>query len=223
MSRSEIDALPIGSLLHQPKYWGLMVVTANNSEDIGVIQKQLPEGFLASLHPSTPPGIPSAQAGPGSAPRLSAERGRVMKESAFNDLATGTAYPFSGWPNPEVPKFAAGVYTIWHNDGRFIYTGMSGRKMTVDTVPRETAQGLFTRLETHWIGRRSVLPTLSQEDITAIAEGHHHMDAFIRRYIHENLSYRFVILPDGKVALAVETAIKNGEWEHGRPLLNPGK
>ena len=46
MSRSEIDALPIGSLLHQPKYWGLMVVTANNSEDIGVIQISYPKVFL---------------------------------------------------------------------------------------------------------------------------------------------------------------------------------
>jgi hypothetical protein len=32
------------------------------------------------------------------------------------------------------------------------------------------------------------------------------MDAFVRRYIHENLSYRFVILPDGKAARALEAA-----------------
>ena len=49
------------------------------------------------------------------------------------------------------------------------------------------------------------------------------MDAFVRRYIHENLSYRFVMLPDGAAAYAVETAIKNGEWKQGRPLLNPGR
>jgi hypothetical protein len=47
------------------------------------------------------------------------------------------------------------------------------------------------------------------------------MDAFVRRYIHENLSYRFVLLPDGSAAYAVEAAIKSGEWEQGRPLLNP--
>ena len=43
------------------------------------------------------------------------------------------------------------------------------------------------------------------------------------RYIHENLSYRFVILTDGKAANALEAAIKGGKWGAGRPLLNPGK
>jgi hypothetical protein len=37
------------------------------------------------------------------------------------------------------------------------------------------------------------------------------------------LSYRFVILADGKAANALEAAIKGGKWEPGRPLLNPGK
>jgi hypothetical protein len=49
------------------------------------------------------------------------------------------------------------------------------------------------------------------------------LDVFVRRYIHENFSYRFVILADGKAALAFEAAIKAGEWERGRPLLNPWK
>jgi hypothetical protein len=52
MTRSEIDALPIGSLLHQPKYWGLMVVTANNLEDIRVIRISYPRLFLSrSIRP----------------------------------------------------------------------------------------------------------------------------------------------------------------------------
>ena len=46
------------------------------------------------------------------------------------------------------------------------------------------------------------------------------MDAFVRKYIHENLSYRFAILPDGKAAYELEAAIKAGKWELGRPLLN---
>jgi hypothetical protein len=53
--------------------------------------------------------------------------------------------------------------------------------------------------------------------------GRHQMDAFVRRYIHENLCFRFVMLPDGAAAYVVEAAIKNGDWEHGRPLLNPGR
>ena len=31
------------------------------------------------------------------------------------------------------------------------------------------------------------------------------------------------MLPDGAAAYAVEAAIKSGEWEHGRPFLNPGR
>jgi hypothetical protein len=49
------------------------------------------------------------------------------------------------------------------------------------------------------------------------------MDAFVRLYIHENLSYRFVVLADGTTARQAEAAIKCGEWAHGKPLLNPGR
>jgi len=104
--------------------------------------------------------------------------------------------------------------------------------MTAETARRNTPQGLYTRLQSHASGRRSgdqfcvyvadrmVLPTLSQTDIGDISSGRHSMDAFVRRYIHENLSYRFVIVPDGAAGYALEAAIKRGEWAH--PLLNPG-
>ena len=72
-----------------------------------------------------------------------------------------------------------------------------------------------------YLADRLVLPSLSQEDITAIASGRYQMDAFVRRYIHENLCYRFVIMSEGAMAYAVEAAIKSGGWEHGHPLLNP--
>jgi hypothetical protein len=100
---------------------------------------------------------------------------------------------------------------------------------------RNTPQGIYTRLQSHAGGRRSgdqfcvyvtdrlVLPALTQEDIAAIASGRHQMDAFVRRYINENLVYRFVMLPDGAAAYAVEAAIKSGGWDYGRPLLNPGR
>ena len=152
-----------------------------------------------------------------------------------NDLSSGPFYPFADWPNVAVSTFGAGVYTIWHNDGRFIYVGMSGRGITAETNRRNTPQGIYTRLQSHASGRRSgdqfcvyvadrlVLQTLSHDDVAAIASGRHQMDAFVRRYIHENLAYRFVMLPDGAAAYAVEAAIKNGEWEHGRPFLNPGR
>src|SRR6516225_9148595 len=149
------------------------------------------------------------------------------------ELAHGAAYSFKDWPNLAVPTFGAGVYTIWHKDGRFIYVGMSGRGITAETTRRNTPLGIYTRLQSHASGRRSgdqfcvyvadrlVLPALSQDDITAIASGRHHMDAFVQRYIHDNPSYRFVLMPDGSAGYAVEKTIKQGEWEHGCPLLNP--
>jgi hypothetical protein len=39
--------------------------------------------------------------------------------------------------------------------------------------------------------------------------------------IHENLVYRSVML--GAAAYAVGAAIKSGNWDYGRPLLNPGR
>jgi hypothetical protein len=149
-------------------------------------------------------------------------------------LADGTTHDFSQWPNPELPKFGAGVYTIWHRDGRFVYVGMSGRGISETTVPRNSPHGIYTRLHSHASGRRSgdqfcvyvadrfVLPILTQDDIAAIASGRHQMDAHVRRYIHANLLYRYVIMQDGRAALAIEAAIKAGTWGHGRPILNPG-
>ena len=151
------------------------------------------------------------------------------------DLSSGAAHSFADWPDRAVPPYGAGVYTIWNKDGQFLYVGMSGRGITSDTVQRNSPYGLYTRLHSHASGRRSgdqfcvyvadrlVLPTLTQDDIAAIGLGRHPMDAFVRRYIHQNLSFRFVMLPDGGAAYAVEAAIKSGKWEHGRPLLNPGK
>jgi hypothetical protein len=149
-------------------------------------------------------------------------------------LAEGTAHRFSDWPNLGVPRFGAGVYTIWHKDRRFIYVGMSGRGITGTTKPRNSPHGLYTRLYSHWGGRRSgdqfcvyvadrfVLPTLSQQDIAAIAAGRHEMDAYVRRYIHDELLYRYTIVESGREALLIEAAIKSGAWGRGRPLLNPG-
>jgi hypothetical protein len=84
------------------------------------------------------------------------ESGKISSpDASFSDLAAGTAYLFSEWPNPEVPTFGAGVYTIWHHDGRFVYVGMSGRGMTSDTAYRNKPQGIYTRLKSHASGRRS--------------------------------------------------------------------
>ena len=150
-------------------------------------------------------------------------------------LGTGESHTFADWPNPAVPRYGAGVYAVWHADGRFIYAGMSGRGITEETVARNSPLGLYRRLASHACGRRSgdqfcvyvadrlVLPTLSSADIAAISLGQHQMDAFVRRYIHENLRYRFLMAPDGGTGYRLEATIKEGHWQHGPPLLNPGR
>jgi len=51
------------------------------------------------------------------------------------------------------------------------------------------------------------LPILSQDDIASISSGEHQMDAFVRRYIHENLRYRFLMVSDGPTAFKYERAV----------------
>lgn len=86
-------------------------------------------------------------------PRLTSERKELLRA-----LEKGSCHRFSDWPNPSVPKVAAGVYTIWEN-GRLVYVGMSGRGLAAEDIaaPDEPAKakGLWTRLDSHASGRRS--------------------------------------------------------------------
>jgi hypothetical protein len=143
-------------------------------------------------------------------------------------LATGPLYWFRDWPNKDVPPVCAGVYTIWHSDGRFIYVGI--RLMQ---CPGHRLMGCTLACISHFSGRRSgdqfcvyvadrlVLPGLTPADIEDVSAGRHQMDAHVRKYIHANLGYRFVILTDGKKTREVEKLIKSGAWAQGKPLLNP--
>jgi hypothetical protein len=164
-----------------------------------------------------------------------AKRTDTAAATNLSELATGELFRFADWPNGQVPRFAAGVYTVWHTDGAFVYVGMSGRSITETTEVPKRAYGLFTRLNSHASGRRSgdqfcvyvadrlVLPTLTPDDMGNIALGRHQLDAFVRRYIHQNLSYRFIIVRDGAAAYAAEATIRTGAWGHGQPMLNPAK
>jgi hypothetical protein len=40
----------------------------------------------------------------------------------MNALVSGPVFRFAGWPNDQVPRRAAGVYTIWRHE-EFIYVG----------------------------------------------------------------------------------------------------
>ena len=155
----------------------------------------------------------------------------------LEQLQDGPEFRFRDWPNDAVPKVCAGVYTIW--DVRtLIYAGMSGRSLTQDIITQRRAaatgrQGLFKRLRSHARGRRSgdqfcvyvadrlVLAALGEADINAIASGTRKFDAIVREYIHAHFSYRFVEVPDGAAAFALEARVRAGGLRAGKPFLNP--
>jgi len=135
------------------------------------------------------------------------------------------AYRFAAWPNREVPAGGSGLYTIWHEDGRFLYVGLAGAG--------GGSGGLYGRLKSHASGRRSgdqfcvyvadrlVLPQLSRAEIESIAAGRIPFDALLRAYIRRRLLYRFAPLASASEARGLEASLRRGAWRHGPPLLNP--
>src|SRR5215467_14312866 len=129
------------------------------------------------------------------------------------ELEFGPLHRFADWPNSIVPTFGAGVYTIWQNS-ILVYVGMSGRSIGAETTRSDRPLGLFTRLRSHADGRRSgdqfcvyvgdrlVLSSLSQAQIAEIAAGRVSLDRLIRTFIHDHLTYRFVVMDTGGQARA---------------------
>jgi hypothetical protein len=160
-----------------------------------------------------------------------------MSDDLLAALGSGPAYRFTDWPNPEVPNWRAAVYTVWDADV-LVYMGMAGRGLRAGGHESEKAlastraRGLRDRLNSHASGRRSgdqfcvyvadrlVLQTLTQADTTSVARGELSLDALTRQYIHDHLSYRFVVTEDGRAALSLELRVQQGALGE-RPLLNP--
>jgi hypothetical protein len=157
--------------------------------------------------------------------------------ASLASLEHGMAFWFRDWPNYDVPAACAGVYTVW-NGASLLYAGMSGRGLTEESIALHRTRGLgrtglFKRLRSHSRGRRSgdqfcvyvadryVLPRLTRGDVAAIAAGKRKFDALVRAYIHEHLTYRFVEVPDGVAAFALEAAVRSGALSAGKPDLNP--
>ena len=154
----------------------------------------------------------------------------------IDELSSGVLHPFSTWPHSAVPSAAAGVYSIWNNNGTLIYVGMSGRGLTnehiIESQSEGRKRGLYTRLNMHASGARSgdqfcvyiadrfVLPTLTVQQIKSISERATAFDHLIRDYIHSNLSYRFAITHDGKEAIDLEREARSGALG-SLPFLNP--
>jgi Helicase associated domain len=145
------------------------------------------------------------------------------RQELLRALETGPCHRFADWPDPSVPKVAAGVYTIWEH-GHLIYVGMAGRGLTAEDIkapdePR-TAKGLSTRLNSHASGRRSgdqfcvyvcdrfVVPQLSDDQQAQIGDGSLSLDALTRKHIHDRYEYRYVTVANGIDALALERDVQ---------------
>jgi hypothetical protein len=155
--------------------------------------------------------------------------------AAERELQDATALKFADWPDPRVPRRAAGVYTIWRQ-GNLLYAGMSGRGAQVEDFVVSSdgkAVGLWTRLNSHASGRRSgdqfnvyvcdrfIVPTLTRDQQRAIAAGQLFLDRVTRDFIRENLAYRFLVCRDGTEALEIERHVRTGQLPAGCPYLNP--
>ena len=154
-------------------------------------------------------------------------------------LRSGPTYAFADWPNSEMPKVSAGVYTIWDKAESFVYAGMAGARLKTVAdfevaAEKNKVKGMRDRLGSHASGHRSgdqfciyvadflVLPNLSIEEITAIYMHEIKMDILVKEHVHQNLSYRYCLTEDGDQARALEKLILNGALGNP-PLLNPPK
>jgi hypothetical protein len=144
----------------------------------------------------------------------------------------GPLHQFRDWPNDQVPKRAAGVYTVWDGD-RLVYVGMSGRAMTADDLEvspggRAVPKGLRTRLNAHASGRRSrdqfcvyvcdrfVVPALTQSQQQQLAAGSLSLDGLTRTFIHDRLVYRYVVTADGAEAARLRQRSDEGRSQSDR-------
>jgi hypothetical protein len=159
-----------------------------------------------------------------------------VTEQQLEALQRGPLHSFADWPDPDMPRAAAGVYSIWNKQKEFVYVGMAGRLKTVEQLRLAGEQGRITglmqRLKSHASGARSgdqfciyaqdhlVLPELTLEHIDQIVTRQLVLDRLVRDYVRENLSYRYVVTKDGPAASALERVIINGAFGN-HPLLNP--
>ena len=167
---------------------------------------------------------------------MRAATGRAMDNVAsMSGLLTGPAFRFADWPNDQVPRRAAGAYTIWRQE-EFIYVGMSGRGARVEDFVAgqgQEAKWLWTRLGSHASGRRSgdqfnvyicdrfVVPALTAPQQHEIGQGKLLLDQMTKDFIRRHLSYRFMIHRSGAEALTVERHLRAGQSPAGRSYLNP--
>lgn len=141
-----------------------------------------------------------------------------------SELLNAPCLNFASWDRTSAPQ-GPGVYAIWQGQ-RLIYIGMSGRS-------ESQKSGLRTRLVSHGSGRRSgdqfcvyvadrlVLPTLTSEQIVAIASNAVRFDELLQTFIQRELSFRFIAQPGPQSAFELERHLRRQGFSGIPPLLNP--
>jgi len=141
------------------------------------------------------------------------------------------------WPNKNIPRVCAGVYSIYDANGKFLYVGMAGASLTkdkVDTLMKIPGRksGLLDRLGAHASGYRSgdrfniyicdlfVLSTLTKEQIHGISQKKLSLDSINKQYIRQELSYKYLVTENALVR-NLETHIKANGINGIRPSINP--
>ncbi|MEC9352037.1 MAG: hypothetical protein VYD81_01855 [Planctomycetota bacterium] len=157
----------------------------------------------------------------------------MSTEAVIAGLETGKLFSFSDWPNEEIPRVSVGVYTIWRGQ-QLVYVGYSGRNLRPHEIKAaKKPKGLLTRLKSHRTGLRSgdqfclyvcdrfIIPVLDTETQQRLAVGERLLDGLTRKFIRGELSYRFITTEGSEAARRIESQVREGILNAGKPLLNP--
>ena len=156
-------------------------------------------------------------------------------EIESSELSNGNLFTFKNKSSWTVPKVSSGVYTIW-NGNEFLYVGMSGKNINEMNIEQLRTvggkKGLITRLESHWSGQRSgdqfcvyisdlfVLQNLSSQDIVLISKREKRIDDYVRDYIRNNLSFRYVLIKNVEDCFSLEKFIQIQGLNGKTPSIN---
>ena len=72
----------------------------------------------------------------------------MIADPTLYTIEHGEVYAFADWriKRPDIPRVAAGGYTIWEDD-RLIYSGMAGASLTAEDIARQKTAADIRREE----------------------------------------------------------------------------
>ena len=118
-----------------------------------------------------------------------------------------------------IPKFGSMIYTVWNTSNQLIYVGVGG------VGPKRNPR---SRINQHRSGDKFciyiqdyfVLPELMKNNQYLLKKGL--LDKETKKYIHNHLYYRFIIIEDivRSKLIEIEETIKKGVFGYPPPILN---